>query len=92
MKLLADLPYESCSAYIFSDYVVWVIREENEVRLTFQNRSKSDGEVMPYGGSIWMTPDVAKRLGHALIQLSFLDGMESEPESIKIVCHEEEST
>ena len=52
MKLLTDLPYDSCSAYIFSDYVVWVFREENEVRLTFQNRTKSEEEVMQFGGSV----------------------------------------
>ena len=39
-----------------------------------------------------MTPDVAKRLGHALTQLSSPDGTLSELESIEIVCHEEEST
>jgi hypothetical protein len=38
-----------------------------------------------------MTPDVAKRLGQALVQLSSPDGKESELESVKIVCHEEES-
>lgn len=92
MKLLTDLPYDLCSAYIFSEYVVWVFREENEVRLTFQNRTKGEGEAMPYGGSVWMTPDVAKRLGHALTQLSSPDGMVSELERIEIVCHDEEST
>lgn len=91
MKLLADTAHDSCSAYIFSDYVVWVFHEGNDVRLTFQNKSQSAGEVMPHGGSLWMTPDVAKRLGQALVQLSSPDGKESELESVKIVCHEEES-
>ena len=88
MKLLADLPHDSHSAYIFSDYVVWVFREENDVRLTFQNRTESNGEVMPHGGSIWMTPDVAKRLGQALTLLSAPDG---KLERIKIICHDDES-
>ena len=88
MKLLADLPHDLCSAYIFSDYVVWVFREENDVRLTFQNRTESNGEIMPYGGSIWMTPDVAKRLGQALTLLSSPDG---KLERIKIICHDDES-
>jgi hypothetical protein len=37
--MLTDISHDSCTAYTFSDYVVWVVREENEVRLTFQNKS-----------------------------------------------------
>ena len=90
MKLLTDLPPDSCSAYTFSDYVVWVFREENEVRLTFQNKSQYDGEEVPSGGSVWMPPEIARRLGHALTLLSSPDGQKSELERIKIVCQEED--
>lgn len=91
MKILTDLPFDSCSAYTFSDYIVWVVREENELRLTIQNRSQHEGEILPSGGSIWMQPDIARRLGHALTLLSSPNGMEPELEKIKIVCQEEES-
>lgn len=87
MKLLADLPSDSCTAYTFSDYVVWVVREENEVRVTFQNKSHYEG--VPSGGSIWLTAEVARQLARALTLLSSPDGKESELERIKIVYQEE---
>lgn len=90
MKMLTGVSDDSCHAYIFSDYVVSVFREENDVRLTFQNLTQSDGEEMPYGGSIWMTPEMAKRVGHALTLLSSPDGLESDHERIQIIHREEE--
>lgn len=89
MKLLTDLPADACRIYTFSDYVVWVVREENEVRLTFQNKSEYHGDDAPSGGSIWLAAEMAKRLGHALTLLSSPDGKKSELERIKIVYQEE---
>ncbi|NGZ96074.1 MAG: hypothetical protein CV089_08095 [Nitrospira sp. WS110] len=83
MKMLTDLPDDSCSAYTFSDYVVWVVREENEVRLTMQNKSHDEG-----GGSIWLPSEIAAKLGHALTLLSSPDTTESELERIKIMCQD----
>ena len=86
MKMLTDISHDSCTAYTFSDYVVWVVREENEVRLTFQNKSHYEG--VPCGGSIWLPSEIAKRLGHALTLLSSPDTTESELERIKIMCQD----
>jgi hypothetical protein len=86
MKLIVEME-KKWGGYNITKYDVRVFRDKDEVWMSFDNVGENPS-VTQRGGSLWMPPDVARKLGYALLLGSSVEDL---PDGIHFSIDEEKT-